>query len=168
MDYNALTYMSYGLYVVSAWDKGRATGCTANSVMQITAEPPMLAISINHDNYTHACIKDTNRFAVSILKEDSDPQIISRFGFRNGKDINKFDDKIEQRIFSDMPVIKDSVSVISCEVTDSVETETHTIFIAKVIDAEIIGEGVPMTYSYYQKVIKGKSPKTAPTYIPKN
>ena len=48
--------------------KGRSTGCTANSVMQVTAEPATVAVSVNHVNHTHACIEKTGKFAVSILQ----------------------------------------------------------------------------------------------------
>ncbi len=51
MNKSAFHQLSYGVYVVSTWDKGRATGCTANSAMQITSEPATIAVSINHDNY---------------------------------------------------------------------------------------------------------------------
>ena len=84
--------MSYGVYVVSAYDeeKGRSTGCTANSVMQVTAEPATVAVSVNHVNHTHACIEKTGKFAVSILAESSKPLIIGTFGFRSGRDFDKF------------------------------------------------------------------------------
>ena len=78
--------LSYGVYVVSTLDGTRPTGCTANSVMQITSEPASIAISINHDNYTNGCIARTGTFAVSILSEDSDPGLIGTFGFQSGKE----------------------------------------------------------------------------------
>ena len=46
------------------------------------------------------------------------------------------------------------------------ETSTHTVFLGEVLDADVLKPGTPMTYSYYHKVVKGKSPKNAPTYIP--
>lgn len=70
MNKNVFHKLSYGVYVVSAWDNGRPTGCTANSAMQITSSPATIAVSINHDNYTNKCIKETGRFAVSILAQD--------------------------------------------------------------------------------------------------
>ena len=46
------------------------------------------------------------------------------------------------------------------------ETETHTVFLGEVLDADVLKNEEPMTYAYYHKVVKGKSPKNAPTYIP--
>ena len=107
MNKGAFHQLSYGVYVVSTWDKGRATGCTANSAMQITSSPATIAVSINHDNYTNQCIQDTGKFAISILGEHSDPGIIGTFGFRSGKDCNKFDE-VEHTVKGFLPVVSDA------------------------------------------------------------
>jgi len=91
MERKALWNISYGVYIVSTWDEGRPTGCAANSVMQITSEPATVAISINHDNYTNQCIGKTGKFAITVLAEDTDSSIIGTFGFKTGRDVNKFD-----------------------------------------------------------------------------
>lgn len=165
MNPNAFRKLSYGVYVISSWDEGRPTGCTANSVMQITSEPATVAVSINHDNYTNGCISRSGRFAVSVLSEASDPSIIGTFGFQSGKTVNKFD-SVEYEQKANLPVVKDSCAWIVCEVIDRMETATHTVFLGKVVDADEQGAGEPMTYAYYHKVIRGKSPKNAPTYLP--
>ena len=165
MNPNAFRKLSYGVYVISSWEEGRPTGCTANSVMQITSEPATVAVSINHDNYTNGCISRSGRFAVSVLSETSDPSIIGTFGFQSGKTVNKFD-SVEYEQKANLPVVKDSCAWIVCEVIDRMETATHTVFLGKVVDADEQGAGEPMTYAYYHKVIRGKSPKNAPTYLP--
>lgn len=163
MNKSALYQLSYGVYVVSTWDKGRATGCTANSAMQITSSPATIAVSINHDNYTNQCIQDTGKFAVSVLGENTDPAVIGTFGFYSGKDMNKFD-RVEPVIKSFLPVVPDACAYIVCEVIDKMETSSHTVFLGKVVDADVLKQDKPMTYAYYHNVIKGKSPKNAPTY----
>jgi flavin reductase (DIM6/NTAB) family NADH-FMN oxidoreductase RutF/rubredoxin len=164
MNYNAFRKITYGVYIVSAWDNGRPTGCTANSIMQITSEPATIAISINHDNYTRQCIEDTGRFAISVLAEDSESSIIGTFGFQSGKDKDKFE-SIRYEVRGNMPVIADACAYVNCEVINRMETDTHTVYLGKVLDTDILGDREPMTYAYYHKVIKGTSPKNAPTYI---
>lgn len=163
MNQSALYQLSYGVYVVSTWDEGRATGCTANSVMQITAEPATIAVSLHHDNYTNQCIQESGKFAVSVLGENTPPSVIGTFGFKSGRDNNKFDE-VDQTIKGCMPVVADACAYIVCDVIDKLETATHTVFLGKVVDADNLKEDAPMTYAYYHKVIKGKSPKNAPTY----
>jgi len=166
LDNNVFRNLSYGVYVVSSYDKdhNRHVGCVANSVMQITSSPATIAVSINHDNYTNACIKKFNLFAISILTEKTDPQIIGTFGFKSSRDTNKFEN-IEHTTKEGVNILSDSCGYVICKVIDKMETETHTVFLASVIDGELLKNEEPMTYSYYHKVIKGKSPKAAPTYI---
>ncbi|MEE0884592.1 MAG: flavin reductase [Faecalimonas sp.] len=164
MNKNAFRNMSYGVYVVSTLDGERPTGCVANSAMQITSEPATIAVSINHDNYTNACIEKTGKFAISILTEQSDAGIIGRFGFQSGKDVNKFDG-VEAVVKEGISVVADACSYLVCKVINKMETATHTVFLGEVIAADVLKEEEPMTYAYYHKVVKGKSPKNAPTYI---
>ena len=164
MNKNAFRSLSYGVYIISTLDGDRPTGCIANSVMQITSSPATIAVSMNHDNYTNSCIAKTGKFAVSILTENSDPGLIGRFGFQSGKDVNKFDG-IESIEKESIQVIPQACSYIVCKVIDKMETSTHTVFLGEVIDADVLKNEEPMTYAYYHKVVKGKSPKNAPTYI---
>lgn len=159
--------ISYGMYIVSTMDDGRATGCVANSAMQITSSPATIAISINHNNYTNKCIKECGKFGISILSEETEPLLIGTFGFKSGKDTHKFMG-VDFKIVEEIPVIKNTCGYVVCEVIDKMETETHTVFLGKVIDGEVFdGDKKPMTYAYYHQVIKGTSPKNAPTYIEK-
>ncbi len=166
MDMLALTKLSYGVYVVTTWAQGGIpTGCVANSTMQVTASPATIAVSINRDNFTYDCIKKSGRFAVNILGEKSDPLIIGNFGFKSGRDSNKFEGK-SPLVKDHLPIADGVIAYITCKVIDSMDTSSHTVFLGEVIDAQIINpDDVPMTYAYYHNVIKGKVPKNAPTYI---
>lgn len=63
-------------------------------------------------------------------------------------------------------MLNDVCGYVVCKVIDTMETSSHTVFLGEVIEGEVTGDGrTPMTYAYYHNVIKGKSPKNAPTYI---
>lgn len=162
---NAFRNLSYGVYIISTLDGARPTGCVANSVMQITSSPATVAVSMNHDNYTNSCIDKSGMFAISVLTEQSDPGLIGKFGFQSGKDVDKFEgvEAIEKEGVS---VVADACSYLVCKVIDKMETSTHTVFLGEVIAADVLKDENAMTYAYYHKVVKGKSPKNAPTYIP--
>lgn len=164
MNNKILRDLTYGVYVIGSIDGDRRVGCIANSVMQITSNPASIAISINHDNYTNECIKKSNKFSISILNEKSDPNIIGTFGFSSSKDVDKFSN-FDNNVIEDVPVIKDSNGYIVCEVTSVLETSTHTIFVGNVISMDVFDNKDVMTYKYYHEVLKGKSPKKAPTYV---
>lgn len=52
-------------------------------------------------------------------------------------------------------LILDAINFVDCG--------THVIVIGKLVTS-YPGEGTPMTYAYYHRVIKGKAPKNAPTF----
>lgn len=159
---NVLRDLSYGVYIVSAKDE-RRVGCVVNTVAQITSDPKTVIVSINHDNYTNAVIKSTKRFAVSILASDSDPSIIGTFGYKSSASIDKFEN-FENKELKGIPVITDSIGAFTCDVIDMMETDTHTVFLGKVNFMEKFRNSNSMTYKYYHEVLKGKSPKNAPTF----
>lgn len=164
MNKNVFRNFSYGVYVVSTLDGERPTGCVANSIMQITSSPATVAVSMNHDNFTNSCIETSGKFSVSILSESSAPELIGYFGFQSGKNINKFD-TVDYDTIDGLPVLKDACGYITCKIIDKMETTTHTVFLGEVIEGDVLSKEPAMTYSYYHNVVKGKSPKNAPTYI---
>ena len=158
--------LSYGVYVVSTVDNGvkKYTGCIANSVMQVTSAPATVAVSINHDNYTNKCIKESGIFAVSILGEKTRPKIIGTLGFRSGRDTDTFA-QVSYEEIGGLPVIDKANGYILCKVENIMEAATHTVFLGTVVDGDILSDEPSMTYAYNHKVINDKSPKNAPTYI---
>lgn len=162
MDVNILRNLSYGVYVVSTPNGAKSTGCIANSLMQITHDT--IAVSINHKNYTNECINKYKKFAISILGVDVEDNVIPVFGFQTGHDVDKFDG-VKTINVDGIDVIENSVGYIICELVNKLETETHTIFLGKIVDGKILHDQIPMTYAYYHAVKKGKSPENAPTYI---
>ncbi len=164
MNKKALFDLSYGVYIVTAKDGGRDVGCVANSAMQVTSSPATVAVSVNHDNFTNSAIKESGKFALSILPESADASLIGTFGFKSSRDTDKFEGlpTVERDGLRIIPTAK---SYITCRVIDTMETATHTVFLGEVTDADVLSSGDVMTYSYYHKVIKGKAPKNAPTYI---
>jgi len=162
MDNNVLREITYGVYVVSTLNGDKPTGCVVNSVMQVTYDT--IAVSVNHSNFTNECIKKSKKFAISILGENCNDNVIPVFGFQSGREADKFSTFKTQNI-GGLDVLEEAVGYIICDVDDILETETHTVFLGKMIDGGLLNKDVVMTYSYYHKVKKGQSPKAAPTYI---
>jgi len=166
VDVNALFKISYGMYVVTSKMNGRVNGQIANTFIQVTAEPLMVAVCINKLNLTHEFIEKSRVFAVSILSEDTPLQFIGRFGFKTGRTFNKFEGVNFRVGVTGAPIIlENTIAYVEAEVVKECDIKTHTMFIGKVVDAGMIKEGEPMTYAYYHTVKKGKTPKAASTYV---
>lgn len=164
MDITVLFKLTYGLYVVGAMDGERPVGCIINTCFQVTNQNPILAISLNKNNYTLDAIKRARRFSLSILAEDTNPAIISSFGFCSSCDNDKYAD-YGYDMTEGAPMVKGKFAGrLVLDALNFVDNETHVVVLARLVDT-VKGEGTPMTYDYYHRVVKGKAPKNAPTYV---
>lgn len=164
MDITVLFKLTYGLYVVGAFDNERPVGCIINTCFQVTNQNPILAISLNKNNYTLEAIRQSRRFSLSILAEESDTTVIGSFGFRSSCDCDKYADYGYQTAEGAPMVNGTFAGRLLLEALNFVDNETHVVVLARLIDT-VKGEGTPMTYDYYHRVVKGKAPKTAPTFV---
>jgi flavin reductase (DIM6/NTAB) family NADH-FMN oxidoreductase RutF/rubredoxin len=166
MDTKAFYKISYGMYIISAKFADKLNGQIANTVVQISSDPPTVAVSINKLNLTHSFISATKRFGVSVLSVDASMKLIGQFGFKSGREIDKFEGIAHKLTANDVPIVTESsIAYLECELIDKIDVFTHTIFIGKIVDSEVLSDAEPMTYAIYHSVKGGKSPKNAPTFI---
>ena len=166
MNVKALYKLSYGLYVVSSRKGDRINGQIANTVFQITSEPPTIAVSINKNNLTHEFIKESKVLAVSVISQDTPLSFIGHFGFKSGRDIDKLEGISYKTGETQAPVVtENTVAYLEARVIQEVDVGTHTIFVGELVGADVIKEDEPMTYAYYHQVKRGTTPKAAPSYI---
>ena len=165
---NALHKLGYGMYVIGSYKGDKLNAQIANTVFQITSEPPTVAVSINNNNLTHEYIKDSGVFSVSVMCQQTPLPYIGGFGFKSGRDVDKLAGVQYKIGETKAPVILDhATAYLEAEVIQDVDVGTHTIFIGKVVAAEILNDEICMTYDYYHQVKRGTTPKTAPSYIAK-
>ena len=165
MNSKILRTLSYGMYAIGVEGETRPSACIVNTVFQITSSPMTIAVSINHDNYSNERIKATRMFSVSVLSENTSGTVIGALGFSSGRNSDKLANINYKVLRENVPVLRENICCwFLCKVVNSVETMTHTIFIAEVKAGSDDFTGVPMTYDYYHRVIKGRAPKNAPTY----
>jgi flavin reductase (DIM6/NTAB) family NADH-FMN oxidoreductase RutF/rubredoxin len=165
MNSKALYKLGYGLYVVGSHKGDKINAQIANTVFQITSEPPTVAVSINKNNLTHEYIHESKSFAASVLSTDTPVSFIGNFGFKSGRDTDKFKGVQYKIGVTGSPIVLDNaVSYLEVKVTQEVDEGTHTIYIGQVVDADILMEKATMTYEFYQQVKHGTTPKNAPSY----
>ena len=167
MDLTVLYNLSYGLYVVGAFEGKRPVGGVINTCFQVTSEDPKVVISLNKTNHTLEVIRQSGKFSLAILSEDTNPALIGKFGFFSSRDTDKYADFGADTV-AGTPVVKGKFAgTLVAEALNFVDCGTHVLVVGRLIDT-VKGEGTPMTYAYYHKVVKGKAPKSAPTYRPED
>jgi flavin reductase (DIM6/NTAB) family NADH-FMN oxidoreductase RutF/rubredoxin len=159
MNKSAFFKLSYGLYVVSSGSREKLNGQIANTVFQVTSEPATIGVSINKLNLTHDFIRESKKFSVSILSTAAPMDFIGRFGFKSGRDINKFEGMQYRTGITGVPIVTEHcVAMLEAEVIAEFDCGTHRIFLGEVKDCDVLSD------AYYHAVKGGKAPKTAPTY----
>ena len=167
LDLESLFKLNYGMCIVSSKKEDKFNGCIVNTVFQLTPEPPMVAASINRQCLTHEYMTDNKAFTVSILSQEAPMSFIGTFGFRSGRDIDKFKGVNYKTGKTGIPIILDNTAAfLEAEVIESIDVISHTLFIAKIVACETLDENAePMTYNYYRDIKHGRTPKTAATYV---
>ena len=166
MNSSVLHKISYGMYVVTSRSGEKHNGQIANTVVQITSEPATLAISINKQNLTHQYIQDSKVFTVSVMGKDTPLDFIGRFGFKSGRNLDKLAGLKLRRGLTGATIVEDhAIAFLEAEVVTSLDCGTHTIFLGKVLNCDMLSPAEPMTYAFYHEVKRGTSPKTAPSYV---
>jgi flavin reductase (DIM6/NTAB) family NADH-FMN oxidoreductase RutF len=169
MNANALHKLGYGMYIIGAYKGDQLNGQVANTVFQITSEPPTVAVSINKSNLTHEFIKETGVFSVAVLCQATPLVYIGGFGFKSGRDTDKLENKNYKIGETKAPIFLDhATAYLEAKVIKDVDVGTHTIFIGEIVAAEVLTEDTCMTYEFYHQVKRGTTPKTAPSYIGKS
>ena len=154
---NAMFKLSYGLFVLTAND-GKDNGCIINTVTQITDTPKRISIAVNKANHTHDQIMKTGLFNVSVLTNDATFGLFERFGFQSGRDSDKFEgfESVERSENGLYYITEATNAFISGKVIQTIDFETHTVFIADVTEAKVLANTPSLTYAYYFDHVKPK------------
>jgi len=166
MDLNTFFKITYGVYIITTRLEDKLNGMVATTFCQVTAEPVRMTLGINKESLTHEIIQKTGYVGVNALSQETTFNFIGNFGFKSGRNTDKFKDVRFEPGTTGVPLLLDNtVAVFEGMVIVTMDAGTHTIFLLEAVDAKILSEVEPLTYEYYHKVIKGKSPKFAPTSI---
>ena len=139
--------ISQGMYVLTT----TGGGCIVDAVSQVSAgDNPLIAVSVMKSNYTNELMKKNDKFALSVLGMNVDPNIIKIFGFNSMRDIDKFEN-VDVTNIECVNIINDSLGYMVCEKVDSIDNDTHTLFIGKLIHADLFNDSKEMNYGYYQE-----------------
>jgi flavin reductase (DIM6/NTAB) family NADH-FMN oxidoreductase RutF len=157
IDSKAFHKIGYGLYVITSNDGERDNGMICNTVTQISSDPLRIGVSINKQNYTHDTVKKSGKMNVNCLTVSAPFSVFEAFGFRSGRDTDKFEGCTPRRSENGLAVLPRYINAyMSLEVTDYIDLGSHGFFICSVSEAVTVGDGESMTYAYYHAKVKPK------------
>lgn len=158
----SLNCLSYGLYIVTSADGAHQNGLVVNTAFQVSADPAKVAVCVCKNSFTHELISKSGVFALMPLEQATPLVFIGNFGFRTGRNYDKFAKVPFTQGQTGAPIVQEhTLSYLEVRVEQSVDVGTHTLFIGTVVAGQVFKKQPPLTYEYYHNVIKGKTPAGA-------
>ena len=159
MELQALYHLSCGLYLLATKGGDRDNACITNTAMQVTPVSPIeIVITVSKTNLTHDMLLESRVFQLSAISEAAGFPVFERFGYRSGRDGDKFDGfegAFRHPVSGCMALTADLASAtFACRVSETMDFPTHTLLRATVEDASVLSDDAPCTYAYYQASIK--------------
>ncbi len=149
------TYIPQGVFVVTSKADNKINGMTAAWVSQVSFRPRLLAVSIAPQRYTYKLIKKSGIFCLNVLGQGQEA-LAKHFGFKSGRDVDKFKGIGIFSAFNGSPVLKDAVAYFECRVVATCETGDHVLFIGELIDHRLLKEDVPPLIFKWEDYFGGK------------
>ena len=158
MKKEALFKLTYGLFVLSARDGEKDNGCIINTAMQVTDTPLQIAVAVNKNNYTLEMIQKSGVFNVSILSENTPFSLFQNFGFKSGRNEDKFSNfESKKRAQNGVFYITEYTNAFMLlNVVDTIDFDTHTMFVCEIEESMTCTDDPTMTYAYYHANVKPK------------
>ena len=154
----ALFQVTHGLYILTSRDQDRINGQCLDALMQVTNAPPRVALGVGKRSLTHEMVAASGRLCVSVLDRANPAcgDIVRRFGFQSGRDVDKFDGFAYEVNEHGIPFLPDAVAVFECTLIRDrmVDLDTHTLFVVSVDRAGTRDEGEPLTYNEYRRRLR--------------
>ncbi len=128
-----LSKIPYGLYIVGAMAKDGLATIIANWVGQVSFDPPLISISIEHDSDMKNYIEASKHFSVNMLPTGStqNAKLFLKKSMPVATSVNGREFTLGKR---GSPFLKDAIASMECKVLNSVRTGDHVLFVGEVID----------------------------------
>ena len=149
--------ITQGMYILTT-DGG---GCVVDAVSRVGGSTqPLISVAVAKKNHTNQLLQKSQKFALSVLGEDINANLIQTFGFHSSRDLDKLA-QAQTREVEGVQIIEDSLGYMILEKVDTIENETHTLFIGKMIAGEVFDDDAqPLTYAGYQERKEELKPTT--------
>ncbi|MGZ8391586.1 MAG: flavin reductase family protein [Gemmatimonadales bacterium] len=139
--------LTQGVYVVGVSDGEERDAFTAAWVMQVSFDPPLLALSINPEHASYPLLHAGRGFTVNVLKQGQ-LDLARRFGTRSGRDEDKLAGISWRPGRTGAPILEDALAYFDCELSGEMGAGDHDLTLGRVTVGRILDpEAAPLLYS---------------------
>jgi len=140
----ALLMIPYGLYVLGASHGGKSTVATVNWVTQTAFAPPLVVVGIKKDSGAHELVKESKKFALSMLGTGQKGLAMAYF-----KHVEPVDGKFGAHAYENgkngAPIISDAPAAVECDVVGFYELGDHSTVVGQVTEGYLKKETEVLT-----------------------
>lgn len=141
--YELLKQINTGVYVIGISNGQQSNAFTAAWVMQVSFNPPLLALSINPQGHSYALLQEGGVCAVTVLGEDQ-LAVASHFGR------NDLSDKMAgfewRQDLTGAPILGTGLAYFDCQVNHYADAGDHKVAFCQVLAAKKLRDGRPLLY----------------------
>jgi flavin reductase (DIM6/NTAB) family NADH-FMN oxidoreductase RutF len=130
-----------GVTVVTTRFGDEVSGMTANAVISLSLEPPLVAVSVDKEASMHGYLREGKCFAINILRLEQEG-LSNRFAQRGPKDFSDLDVQVAE---TGAPILSAALAWLDCRLVDIVAAGDHDLFLGEPV-AGVAGEGTPLLY----------------------
>ena len=127
--------------VTTRYKNGDITGMTANAVMSLSLDPPLVVVSVDKTATMHSALSDGQCYAINILTREQE-HLSNRFAMPGPKD---FSDLILRESETGAPILEGTLGYLDCKIVNILPAGDHDMFVGEILAGEL-GEGNPLLY----------------------
>jgi flavin reductase len=135
-----------GVTVVAARHGPLLAGMTANAIVSISVDPPLLLASIGRRSETHGAIIGSHSFAVSVLAADQRPLAECFAQPTTAEKLQRFCDAAWHEAETGSPILEGAIAYFDCRLTERHAGGDHTLFIGEIVAAGYDPEAEPLLW----------------------
>jgi flavin reductase (DIM6/NTAB) family NADH-FMN oxidoreductase RutF len=119
--------------LITSRHEGKDNVMAASWVFPISMDPPLFGVSVSPKRHSYRMIKEGNAFGINLPGSDME-KAVTICGTKSGRDADKFlEAGLTKEEGGRVPLIRECMASIECEVVSEIETGDHTVFVGKAI-----------------------------------
>lgn len=109
-------------------------GMTTSWITQLSMEPVLIGVSVDNKALTHRLISESGAFSVNLWSPD-DTRVFVKFSKPADKDGMTLNQRPIREGTTGVPLFEDAIAWFECEVRQTHDLGTHTLFIGEIVSA---------------------------------
>ncbi|MEA2531835.1 MAG: hypothetical protein QOG89_3479 [Thermomicrobiales bacterium] len=141
-----LRQFTYGLYAVTAAHEGDRGVFTANWLSQVSFDPPLVVVSVEHASSTLPLIRASGRFVIAPLAAGQ-TELAGALGRPKRRAGDKFAALSLETITTETgdPALADALGYVVCRVISETPAGESVVILGEVVEAQVLTDAEPLT-----------------------